>query len=83
MLDIVEFLILKYLLAPCNGLNFSKLSSLTTECGGSAMETRIAHGMRLDWLLKLLHKARRDKLLFGGKRQCSEPEMGRAELSSS
>ena len=47
------------------------------------METRIAHGMRLDWLLKLLHKARRDKLLFGGKRQCSEPEMGRAELSSS
>ena len=43
------------------------------------METRIAHGMRLDWLLKLLHKARRDKLLFGGKRQCSEPEMGRAE----
>ena len=45
------------------------------------METRIAHGMRLDWLLKLLHKARRDKLLFGGKRQCSEPEMGRAELS--
>ena len=43
------------------------------------METRIAHGMRLDWLLKLLHKARRDKLLFGGKRQCSEPEMGRAD----
>ena len=46
------------------------------------METRIAHGMRLDWLLKLLHKARRDKLLFGGNKQCSEPEMGRAELSS-
>ena len=43
------------------------------------METRIAHGMRLDWLLKLLHKARRNKLLFGGKRQCSEPEMGRAD----